>query len=52
MNLGVLVITEQFSLSGAATAFAADGSLVDAKSAAKVAKVVQRLAQVADKLRG
>jgi NAD(P)H-dependent FMN reductase len=38
MNLGVLVITEQFSLGNAATAFAADGSLVDGKSAAKVAK--------------
>jgi chromate reductase, NAD(P)H dehydrogenase (quinone) len=52
MNLGTLVITEQFALGGAATAFAADGSFVDGKQAAAVQKIVQRLLQVAGKLGG
>ena len=50
MNLGLLVITEQFALGGAGKAFAADGSLADAKQAASVQKVVQRLAAVATAL--
>lgn len=50
MNLGVLVITEQFALGGAATAFAADGSLVDGKHTATVQGILQRLAHVAGKL--
>jgi chromate reductase, NAD(P)H dehydrogenase (quinone) len=52
MNLGTLVITEQFALGGAGGAFAADGTLVDPKQAAAVQKVVQRLLQVAGKLGG
>ena len=52
MNLGVLVITEQFALGGASTAFTTDGALVDGKQAAAAQKVVQRLLQVAGKLGG
>ena len=50
MNLGVLVITEQFSLSNAATAFAADGSLLDAKHSATVLGIAQRLVHVTSRL--
>ena len=50
MNLAMLVITEQFSLGGAAKAFAADGSLADAKQAASVQKVVRRLVEVAGRM--
>lgn len=52
MNLGALVLTEQFALGGAANAFAPDGSLADAKQAAAVDGVVQRLAAVATRLGG
>ena len=52
MNLGVLVITEQFALGGAGTAFTTDGALTDGKQAAAAQKVVQRLLQVAGKLGG
>lgn len=52
MNLGVLVITEQFSLSNAASGFAADGSLVDAKHSATVLGIAQRLVHVTSRLLG
>jgi NAD(P)H-dependent FMN reductase len=52
MNLGVLVITEQFSLSNAASAFAADGSLVDGKHTATVLGIAQRLVHVTSRLLG
>jgi NAD(P)H-dependent FMN reductase len=52
MNLGCLVVTEQFALGNAATAFGPDGALVDGKQAAAVQKVVQRVLHVADRLRG
>ncbi|MEQ1891872.1 MAG: NAD(P)H-dependent oxidoreductase [Planctomycetota bacterium] len=51
MNLGVLVVTEQFALGQADKAFAADGSLADAKHAASVRAIVERLALVAERLR-
>ncbi len=50
MNLGVLVITEQFALGSAGSAFSPDGSLVDAKQSATVQKIAQRLAHVATRL--
>lgn len=50
MNLGVLVVTEQFALGQADKAFAADGSLADAKAAASVRALVERLAHVAGRL--
>lgn len=50
MNLGALVLTEQFALGNAASAFAADGSLGDAKQAASVKGIVERLAHVAGRL--
>lgn len=50
MNLGLLVLTEQFALGNAGGAFAPDGQLADAKTAATVEKIVQRLGQVAGKL--
>jgi NAD(P)H-dependent FMN reductase len=52
MNLGVLVVTEQFALGNAGAAFQADGSLVDGKQAAAANAVVQRLLQVATRLGG
>lgn len=52
MNLGALVLTEQFALGNAAAAFGPDGGLVDGKQAAAVTAVVQRLAHVAAKLAG
>jgi NAD(P)H-dependent FMN reductase len=51
MNLGVLVLTEQFALGHADRAFAADGSLADPKQAAAVQAIVERLGQVAARLR-
>jgi NAD(P)H-dependent FMN reductase len=50
MNLGCTVITEQFSLGNAAAAFAPDGALLDAKQAASVKHVIERLAFVAGRL--
>ena len=50
MNLGVLVLTEQFALGHAATAFTPEGALADAKHAATVQRLVQRLAHVAGRL--
>lgn len=52
MNLGVLVITEQFALGNAATAFGPDGALADGKQVASVQKVLQRLAFVTGRLGG
>jgi chromate reductase len=52
MNLGVLVITEQFALGNAASAFATDGTLADAKQAASVEHVLHRLVHVAGRLSG
>ena len=51
-NLGVLVISEQFALGNASSAFGPDGSLADGKQAAGVMAVVQRLMQVAGRLAG
>ncbi|MFY9341615.1 MAG: NAD(P)H-dependent oxidoreductase [Planctomycetota bacterium] len=50
MNLGAMVITEQFALGGAATAFTPDGALADGKQAAAVKNVLERLAHVASRL--
>ena len=50
MNLGVLVVTEQFSLSKANEAFADDGSLRDERGQKGVAKVVEALVRVATAL--
>jgi len=50
MNLGVLVVTEQFALGNAATAFGTDGGLVDAKARASALAVVQRVVHVASRL--
>lgn len=50
MNLAVLVITEQFSLGGAATAFNPDGTLIEPKHVASVQKVLRRLVEVARKM--
>jgi len=52
MNLGLLVITEQFALGGAATAFGPEGELVDGKHTASVQKVLQRLVHTAGRLSG
>jgi NAD(P)H-dependent FMN reductase len=52
MNLGLLVITEQFALGHAKEAFAPDGSLRDEKQQAGVHKVLQRLAFVSGRLAG
>lgn len=49
-NVGCLVITEQFALGNAGSAFAADGSLVDARQAEGVATVVRRLIDVTARL--
>lgn len=46
MNVGLLVVTEQFALGGADRAFAADGSLHDDKHRAGVDKVVRSLLRV------
>ena len=50
MNLGVLVLTEQFALGNAGAAFSPEGALLDGKQAAVVQGIVNRLAQVAGKL--
>ncbi len=50
MNLGVLVVTEQFALGNAGAAFGPEGALVDGKQAAQVQGIVQRVLQVAGKL--
>ena len=52
MNLGLLVVTEQFALGSAESAFAADGQLADPRQAAGVEKVVQSVVRVATALRG
>jgi len=52
MNLGLLVITEQFALGNAAAAFGSDGSLVDGRHVAGVQKVLQRLVHTAGRLVG
>ncbi len=52
MNLGLLVITEQFALGNASAAFTADGTLVDGKHVASVQKVLQRLVHTAGRLVG
>lgn len=52
MNLGALVISEQFALGAAATAFGPDGALLDGKQAASVQGVLTRLVDVAARLRG
>ena len=50
MNLGVLVVTEQFALGNATTAFLPDGGLADPKAAASVLGIAQRIVHVADRL--
>ncbi|MBL8728437.1 MAG: NAD(P)H-dependent oxidoreductase [Planctomycetes bacterium] len=52
MNLGLLVITEQFALGGAASAFGPDGALLDGRHMAGVQKVLQRLVHTAERLGG
>ena len=49
-SVGCLVITEQFALGNAGSAFAADGGLVDPKQAEGVATVVRRLIDVTVRL--
>lgn len=49
-NVGCLVITEQFALGNAGSAFAADGSLSDARQAEGVAAVVRRLIELTARL--
>lgn len=50
MNLNVLVLSEQFSLSHAHEAFSADGSMRDAKQHAAVVGICGRLVEVASRL--
>ncbi len=50
-NLGVLVVTEQFALSKAHEAFAADGGLVDARAKASAESVALAVVGLARKLR-
>lgn len=50
MNLGLLVVTEQFALGHADQAFAPDGSIADAKQAAAVQKVLQSVLRVSARL--
>lgn len=50
MNLGVLVLTEQYALGGANSAFGSSGELVDDKHRTAVGNVVSRLVTVAGKL--
>lgn len=49
-NVGCMVITEQFALGNAGSAFAADGALADAAKAKGVAGVVSRLIDIAARL--
>ncbi|MBL8752038.1 MAG: NAD(P)H-dependent oxidoreductase [Planctomycetes bacterium] len=51
MNLGALVLTEQFALGHADRAFAPDGGFTEPKQAAAVQAIVERLALVAARLR-
>ncbi|MCB9884032.1 MAG: NAD(P)H-dependent oxidoreductase [Planctomycetes bacterium] len=51
MNLGLLVISEQYALGGAASAFTQDGGLAEERSTKSVAAVVGALVEVAGKLR-
>ena len=50
MNLGLLVVTEQFALGNAASAFGPDGGLVDPKAKASVLTVVRSVVHVAERL--
>lgn len=50
MNLGVLVLTEQYALGGANSAFGSGGELADDKQRTAVGSVVTRLVTVAGKL--
>lgn len=50
MNLGLLVVTEQFALGNAATAFTPDGGLADGKAQASVLAIAQRVVHVAARL--
>lgn len=50
MNLGVLVLTEQYALGGANSAFGSGGELADDKQRTAVGSVVSRLVTVAGKL--
>lgn len=49
-NVGCTVITEQFALGNAGSAFAADGGLAEARQAEGVATVVRRLIDVTTRL--
>ncbi len=49
-NIGTIVVPEQFALSCAADAFAADGSLKDTKHLQGVRRVVDRLVHVTSRL--
>jgi NAD(P)H-dependent FMN reductase len=49
-NVGCLAISEQFALGNAGSAFAADGSLAEARQAEGVASVVRRLIDVTARL--
>lgn len=51
MNLGMLVVPEQFALGQANQAFAADGSLADAKHAASMQRVVDAVLRMAGSVR-
>jgi NAD(P)H-dependent FMN reductase len=51
-NVGVIVLPEQLALSKADEAFAADGSLVDAKQQANVKQLGKKLADTIRKLNG
>jgi chromate reductase, NAD(P)H dehydrogenase (quinone) len=47
MNLGLLVVTEQFALGHADRAFGSDGALVDGKHATAVQNVLRRVLELA-----
>ena len=51
MSIGMLVVPEQFALGQANQAFAADGSLADARQAASLRRVVDALIRTAGALR-
>ena len=51
-NVGCLVVSEQFALGNAGSAFTADGELADSRQAEGVAAVVRRLIDVAARLAG
>ena len=50
MNLGLLIVTEQFALGNAAAAFGPDGGLLDSKAKASVLTVVRSVVHVAERL--